>query len=259
MKPRRPAQIAIALCAVVLIALGIATAATKLLARATPALASCRNLVVPAYFPDWSPLLDHRPADLILDLPNGVGAGNTPDSYYQAQVKKAKNDGITVLGYSSTDDGSRPMANVEADVRHYRDWYGITHVFLDVVSGAPAQFGYYQRLSRYVHALDGTGSVWLNPGSFPDQDYMSLGDVVMVFEGSYAEYLTLRVPSWVYQYPAATFAHTIHDTSGSELDNALRLAVARRAGHVFVTDRSLPNPYDGPPAYWASETEHGCS
>jgi len=252
---------AIALCAVVLIALGIATAATKLLAHASAPVSrsSCQDLVVPAYFPDWSPLLDHRPADLILDLPNGVGTGSAPNAYYQEQVKRAKDDGITVLGYSSTDNGLRPMADVEADVRHYQAWYGITHIFLDVVSGHAAQFGYYQQLSGYIHQRDGAGSVWLNPGNLPDEDYMSIGDVVMVFEGTYAQYVALQMPSWVDNYPAAKFAHTIYDTSGADLDSALRLAAQRHAGHVFVTDGSGSNPYDEAPSYWPSESEHSCA
>jgi Spherulation-specific family 4 len=271
---KRPA---IVLLVVVLIALGTATAVTKLLAHASPAPqtaspsppvasgmpSSCLDLVVPAYFDDmgdWARASRTRPApaNLILDLPNGVGAGPAPDPSFQAVVRQAESAGVTILGYSSTVDGARPAPDVEADARHYRDWYGVTHVFLDRVTGQAAQFGYYQRLSAYIHQLDGPASVWMNPGDYPDQDYMSIGDVVMVFEGTYAQYLPLRVPSWVDSYTPSRFAHTIYATPGPALANALGLARDRRATHVYATDLAGANPYRALPGYWSRESAYGC-
>jgi hypothetical protein len=149
---------------VVLLALGVATAATKLLADAAPATrASCVDLVVPAYFAAnyWAQAASTKPApaNMILDLPNGVGAGTAPDPSFQALVRQAKAADITILGYSSTVDGARPMADVKADVRHYKDWYGVTGIFLDRVSGDPAHFGYYRQLSEYIHQQDPGPSV----------------------------------------------------------------------------------------------------
>jgi Spherulation-specific family 4 len=274
MPAKRPA---IVLVMVVLIALGVATAVTKLLAHASPSPpaaspvppvasgrpSSCADLVVPAYFDDmsdWARASRTRPApaNLILDLPNGVGAGPAPDPGFQAVVRQAKSAGVTILGYSSTVDGARPIADVEADARHYRDWYGVTHVFLDRVAGQAAQFGYYQQLSAYIHRLDGPSSVWMNPGVYPDQDYMSIGDVVMVFEGTYPQYLALSVPTWVTSYSPARFAHTVYATPGTDLMNAVELAQRRRAMHVYVTDRTGANPYNALPSYWSRESAYGC-
>lgn len=269
----------VVLAVVVLVALGVAVAATKLLAHAAPAptsrssaptsqsyaptsRSSCLDLVVPAYFAAnyWAQASATRPApaDMILDLPNGKGAGTAPDPSFQALVRQAKSAGITILGYSSTVDGARPMAEVEADVRNYKAWYGVTRIFLDRVSGQPAQFGYYQQLSDYIHAQDPGASVWMNPGDYPDQNYMSISDVMMVFEDTYANYRSLQVPSWAGAYPASRFAHTIYATPGSELDNALKLAASRRALHVYVTDGTGGNPYAALPSYWSSESAAGC-
>lgn len=251
------------LLVVVLIALGIATAVTKLLTSANADGArssSCSDLVLPAYFADWTPVFSAKPApaDLILDLPNGVGAGTAPDPSFTAQIKKAQDLGITILGYSSTVDGLRPAADVAADVRNYKAWYGVTHIFLDRVSGQAAQLGYYQQLAGYIHQVDGPGSVWLNPGTYPDQGYMSIGDVVMVFEGTYAQYVSLPVPSWAGSYPAAKFAHTIYATAESDLASALKLAAERHAEHVYVTDGTGGNPYAGVPSYWPAELKDSC-
>jgi len=216
----------------------------------------CEHLVVPAYFAPgyWAQATRSTapPADMILDI-TGVGAGTAPDPEFRTLVSEAKAAGITLLGYSSTVDGQRPVAQVEADVRDYAAWYGVTSIFLDRVSGQPQQIPYYQQLAGYIHRTNPGSQVWLNPGIFPDQRYMSIGDVVMVFEGTYARYLALDVPGWVRNYPASKFAHTIYATPGADLANALGLARSRGAGYVYVTDGTGSNPYQALPSYWPNE------
>ncbi len=217
----------------------------------------CQQLAVPAYFYSssiWTQAADSKPApsDMILDI-SGVGAGDGPLAHFQAVVEQAKARNVTVLGYISTVDGQRPTAQVEAEVRNYRAWYGVTSIFLDRVSGVQPQVAYYQQLVGYIHHFDAGSSVWLNPGDYPDQDYMSIGDVVMVFEGTYSQYVSLQVPGWVSEYPPSKFAHTIYAAPATVLANVLQLAANRRAGHIYVTDASGGNPYDVLPSYWSRE------
>lgn len=218
---------------------------------------SCSQLVVPAYFyasSTWAQAADSKPppTDMILDI-SGVGAGTEPDAHFTAVVRQVKAKGIAILGYISTVDGQRPAAQIETEARNYKAWYGVTDIFLDRVSGAQPQAAYYRQLAGYIHQLSHGSSVWLNPGQYPDESYMSIGDVVMVFEGTYAQYLSLQVPGWADRYPASKFAHTIYDTPGSGLSQVLDLAASRNAGHVYVTDGSGSNPYDGLPGYWTRE------
>jgi hypothetical protein len=224
---------------------------------ATGSAEHCSRLVIPAYFYSssiWARAADSQPppSDVILDI-SGLGAGNAPDAHFQAVLHQVKAKGIAILGYISTVDGRRPAAQVKTEVRNYKAWYGVTDIFLDRVSGAEPQAAYYRQLVGYIHRLNPGSSVWLNPGQYPDQDYMSIGDVVMVFEGTYAQYLSLSVPGWVNKYPASRFAHTIYATPGTGLSQVLNLATSRRAGHVYVTDGSGGNPYAGLPSYWAHE------
>ncbi len=218
----------------------------------------CEHITVPAYFSPqyWTQATNSTPppTTMILDI-SGVGAGSAPDPELQSLVSQAKAAGITILGYSSTVDGQRPIAQVEADVRDYAAWYGVTSIFLDRVSGQPAQVRYYQQLANYIHQAHQGSQVWLNPGVYPDQAYMSIGDVVMVFEGTYAQYLTASVPGWVRNYPASKFAHTIFATPGADLSSALSLAQSRNAGYVYVTNVTdgTGNPYDALPSYWSTE------
>jgi hypothetical protein len=222
----------------------------------TAGVSICERLAVPAYFTAayWDAAIHSTPApaDIILDV-TGVGAGTTPDKQLQGLVKQAQAAGITVLGYSSTVDGQRPAAQVEADVRDYAAWYGVTSIFLDRVSGQPAQLSYYTQLAAYIHHAHAGAQVWLNPGDYPDRAYMSVGDVVLVYEGSYADYLAAQVPGWVQDYPAAKFAQNIFATPKAVLLKTLETAKQRRAGHIYVTDLVGTNPYQALPSYWTTE------
>lgn len=255
---RWPVLLTVAAIAVAACATAVATnPAASSPGTAPPAGRYCGQLVIPAYFyssATWAQAADSKPApgDIILDI-SGVGAGTAPDAHFQAVVDQAKARGITILGYISTVDGQRPAAEVETEVRNYKAWYGVTDIFLDRVSGVEPQAAYYRQLVSYIHQLKAGSSVWLNPGEYPDQSYLSIGDVVMVFEGTYDQYLSLQVPSWVDNYPASKFAHTIYATPISGLSQVLKLATSRRAGHVYVTDGSGSNPYGGLPSYWSHE------
>jgi hypothetical protein len=217
----------------------------------------CQNLVVPAYFypgGGWTRAADSHPVPriMILDVA-GTGAGSAPERKYQTAVKQAQAAGVTVMGYSDTDYTLRPPADVEADVRNYKAWYGVTDIFLDQVSSGRGQLGYYRNLSRYIHGANPGSAVMLNPGTYPDQRYMSVGDILLVFENTYASYLSLQVPSWVRRYPATRFAHVIYATSASQLPNAISLARQRHAGFVYVTNGTGLERYDSLPSYWSRE------
>lgn len=261
----RPALVAVAVVLAVLAATGI-TLAVSAGGRSTGASGSagttatgptvCERLVVPAYFSAayWESAIHSvpPPSDMIMDV-SGVGAGSTPNPGLRILVRKAQAAGITILGYSSTVDGKRPVAQVEADVRHYAAWYGVTSIFLDRVSGQPQQLAYYKKLADYIHHAHQGAQVWLNPGVYPDQGYMSVGNVVMVFEGTYAQYLTDQVPGWARNYPPGRFAHTIYATPANAMAAAFSLAQRRGAGHIYVTDLVGSNPYQGLPSYWTAE------
>ena len=217
----------------------------------------CQNAFVPAFFspgPGWTQAISSKPPPsvMILDITT-TGAGTIPNPGLQAEVRRAQAAKIKVIGYISTDYGQRPAAQVQADVRNYRAWYGVSGIFLDLAAEGPSQLGYYRGLADYIRQLDPGATVWLNPGLYPDQRYLAIANVVMVFEGPYASYLHQQPPSWAHHYPADKFAHTVFATPGSQMANAVRLSKSMNAGYVYVTDQAGANPYDGPPSYWAQE------
>ena len=142
---------------------------------------------------------------------------------------------------------------MESDIRHYLAWYHVSDIFLDEVPSGPGGLGYYRDLARYIHRLSPGSTVMLNPGTYPAEQYMSVGDVVLVFEGSYASYRALRVPGWVRDYPASKFAQSVYGTPRSRLAAVIGLSRRRHAGYVYVTGSGGRNPYRTLPAYWPSE------
>lgn len=250
-----------------LIVLGVIVLAAGVLVKLTPhASPGCRGLFVPAFFypgPEWTRTDDSRPgpSTIILDI-TSTGAGSSPSGVFQTAVRQARASGITILGYSTTQYGHRSLARIEADVRNYKAWYGVTDTFLDEVPTEASHVHYYRELASYIRRVNPGSAVWLNPGTYPSERYMSLGAVVMVFEGPYASYLKTPVPSWADNYPAAMFANAIYGAPGSKLAHTLRLAKSRHVGHIYVTDRSGSNPYRSLPSYWPSEASavsSGCA
>jgi hypothetical protein len=220
---------------------------------------------VPAYFYSaaiWDQAIRTRPAPgvMLLNVDNGVGSA--PLSHFMSLVKKARRAGITVLGYSSTEYSRRPIASVEAEVRDYKAWYGVNGIFLDTTQGTPGALSYYQTLASYIRATVPGAVIWLNPGSFPARSFMSVANVVLVFEGSYSSFLSDQVPGWVSHYSRSKFAQVIYATPKADLTSAISKSRARRAGYVFVTDLAgSPNPYSALPSYWtqeAADVSAGC-
>jgi Spherulation-specific family 4 len=248
---------------VAILVLGVAAGITaKLTTDNNVAISPSKNChpqraFVPAFFYAsniWQQAANTKPVPsyMILDI-SGLGAGSGPVAHFQSIVKKERAAGVTILGYSSTAYGSRPLSQVEADVRHYKAWYGVTDIFLDEVKGISSQLRYYKKLAHYIRSANPGTSIWINPGDYPDPSYMSVSNVVMAFEGPYSLYHNIDVPSWVFDYSPDRFANTIYATSGSQVDSAINLSKTRNAGYVYVTDGSGGNPYSALPTYWSTE------
>jgi hypothetical protein len=246
---------------VAILVLGVAAGITAKLTTQPPAAQSknChpQHTFVPAFFYDsgiWQEAANTKPVPsyMILDI-SGLGAGSGPVGHFQNIVKKEKAAGVTILGYSSTGYGTRPLSQVEADVRHYKAWYGVTDMFLDEVKGINSQLPYYRKLAHYIRGTNPGASIWINPGDYPDPSYMSVSNVVMAFEGPYSLYHNIDVPSWAFGYNPDRFANTVYATSGSQVTSALNLSKTRNAGYVYVTDGTGANPYNGLPSYWSTE------
>ena len=239
-----------------IIAIAALLAASAPVVTSTANAAFCQKMFIPAYFYP-GPLWDQATAaaatvgTMVMNPASGPGVSSNSD--YVTAVNNAQAADIKVIGYVHTSYGSRDAAVVKAEIDSYKAWYGVSGIFLDEVASGAALIPYYQDLADYIRATAGT-FVALNPGTIPDQGYMSVGDTVVVFEGTYNTYKNWSRPVWATQYPASKFVHLVHATVGTtKMKNAINWSHNRLAGNIYVTHDLLPNPWDLLPSYWSSE------
>jgi len=211
------------------------------------------RLVVPAYFrPDFRPGDWESMADdsrdvrmVILNLANGPGTA--PDPAFSAALSRLREAGVPVAGYVDTNYGRRPPRDVLADLDCFLRWYDVAGVCFDRVSVTAQDVGYYAALSRDARNA-GVRVVLFNHGAHPVEAYAEHANMLGTFEGPWRAYLQLAVPRWARSRPANIFYHVVYSVPRENFDHAFLLAIRRRAGCVYITDRGGGNPYDCLPA-----------
>ncbi len=188
-------------------AAGMLAVAVLLGERGSDGAAQCRMLLVPAYVPPDAILelaRAVRPGLIVINPASGPGPAR--QAAYGAAVRQVQAGGGRVLGYVPTGYGARDPAQVTADIDRYASWYGTDGIFLDEAAPASDRVPYYRALAAHVRAPGRRLDV-LNPGTVPDRAYFDIADVVVTFEGSYAEYAP--PPDWVLALPAERVAHLV--------------------------------------------------
>ena len=229
---------------------------------AAPSAAGCSSrqrrlsIGVPAYYypgPLWDETVAAGRSVRYLVVNPGDGPGPALDPAYARVIARVRSSDVRLLGYVATTWGARPAADVLQDVRRFRDWYGISSVFLDEASTAREQLPHYGDLASAVRDGADDALVALNPGVAPDEGYACVADLLLEFEGSWSTYERWSPPDWQQDYPCDRFWHVVYDTPARRMRQALRRAAACGAGVVYVTDRGSGNPWDGLPSYWSAE------
>jgi len=186
------------------------------------------------------------------------GPGGPPNSDYIRGLSDLRDAGITMLGYVWTNYGARPMGDVEAEVDIYAEHFqplGLSGIFFDGVNSSAAWLSYYRDLFNYAKSK-GFRWVVLNPGTSIAEDYLTqgVGDVIVVYEDNYANFLNHTFPAYVGRYPPDRFAILIWGVSTlAEAQEVLRRAPG--IGFVHCTDDTPPNEWDTLPAYWEEWVE----
>lgn len=207
----------------------------------------CRRTLVPAYVQPGDLARAAADARPIVFNPDN-GPGDAAQASYRRAVAAARRAGARVLGYVATGYAARDAAAVRRDVDRYATWYGVDDIFLDEASARPDDLPHYRGLARQV-----PGTVVLNPGVVPAREYFDLADVVVIYEGPFADYATKlrRMPGWLNDVPHERIAHLIYGASREQALEAVRMNA--RAGYLYATDGTLPNPWGTVPAYLAEE------
>jgi len=221
---------------------------TLVLATRTPERrTACVGTLIPAYVPPQAFSDLEGPHTLIVNPASGPG--ERPNASWRWAIERAQAGGSRVLGYVPTTYARRDPAAVEADAERYRAWYGVDGIFLDEVTHDEADLPYYRRLR-----LDAPVLV-LNPGMVPARGYFDLADLVVTYEGPYADYARrlAREPEWVRDEPTA---HLVYAASREQADELF--AAPARSTSLYVTSGVQPNPWGAPPPYLQDERSTQC-
>ncbi|WP_433216259.1 spherulation-specific family 4 protein [Dactylosporangium sp. CS-047395] len=189
----------------------------------------------------WEIVAGHGPAfTVVVDVAGGPGSGRDP--LWTAAMSRLAEAGVRLLGYVDMDYGTRPVAQIRADVYRWSG-YPVRGVFLDHTPVSPYAIGPVAVVAQSAARAD-LPEVVLNPGEPPDGAYRDLGLPVCVFDGSWREYRR-----WSGEGAHPGDGHLVHAVPPWELDEAAQLQVARGAGFGLVTDLGAPDPYADLPAW----------
>jgi hypothetical protein len=207
-------------------------------------------LAVPAYFhplretADWDRLCAAAPLGLVVVNP-ASGPGSAADPAYRpvCDVLRCR-DGVVLAGYVDTGYAGRAARDVLGEAQAYRRFYGIEAVFLDQVSSGVDGLGHYRHLLARLRET-GAGPIVLNPGVAPDPGYRALAEIVVTFEGPWSAYRRRRAAD---PPGPGRMCHLVHATPADRRRSAWRRVRRLGARLACVTDRTLPNPWNGLPA-----------
>ncbi|WP_063774835.1 spherulation-specific family 4 protein [Kitasatospora azatica] len=180
---------------------------------------------------------------VVLNVANGPGPA--PDPAFVQAAKELTAAGIELLGYVDTDYGTRPHAEVVADLLTHRQWYGTTGVYFDQAASHPAAVPHYRRLAVAARAA-GCHTVVLGHGNHPEPEYAEpeLSDLLVTFEGSLSRYEDLVLPLWTGHHPAERFCHLVYEVPAGRAEAAGTLLASRRAGAGCLVPGGGENPWD---------------
>ncbi len=216
------------------------------------------GLIVPLYTyptsPTWQALIQERIKNpgvqiiAIINPYNGpiIPGGPNPDPNYVVGINSLRAAGIIVVGYVFTHYAQSSAASVESNIYSYSKMYNVSGIFFDEVSNAQVNVPYYSSLVAYTSTLGMKITVG-NPGTSAPSDY-SVFDVLVIYENQGQPLISTLAP---YSQSREKFAFI--SFSVSPLNETYVSQSSKYCAWLYITNASLPNPYDVFPPYLSSE------
>ncbi len=231
-----------------------------------PALSAPLRALVPAYFypggeglEDWNQLIEagsRIPIVAVVNPATGPGPSANPD--YAEVIRRAKAAGVTTLGYVNTDYAKRPRQQIEADVEKWLQFYPeIGGIFFDAQPSEAQHADLYASMRALVKAKRPDSLIITNPGIVCAEPYLEkpATDVAILFENQQG-FNDFALPSWAGRYQASRIAAIPYALETPEqMKEAVRQAVLKGIGYLYVTDGTGPNPWGHLPRYWKEEVD----
>lgn len=184
------------------------------------------------------------PVVAIINPDSGPGTAFIPA--YASGIHGLVSSGITPIGYVWTNYGAVPPSQAEAQIEQYHRWYPyLRGIFLDGMAAAPGVEQYYSTLTAFAKGL-GLELVVGNPGTAPAQSYVGTVDIINIFEDG-----VLPDPATVtggLQAPSRS-EFSLLSYNLPELDPTFVTQAEAQVGWMYLTNDTLPNPWDTLPPY----------
>jgi hypothetical protein len=193
--------------------------------------------------PTWISLLGIKAANPSLPIVAVINPSNGPGSWsdpnYLSWIRTLQGAGITVLGYVYTVYGERSIASVESDIANYRNWYGLSGIYIDQMANWAGLEWYYSTLTSYGRSL----GMWLtigNPGADVLPSYIGTVDCLVIFE-NHGEPSLSFLGGWHTGYGKNNFAVIGYGVDW--LDSWFLQSSSSYLQYIYLTDENMPNPY----------------
>jgi hypothetical protein len=164
-----------------------------------------------------------------------------------------------VIGYVHTSYGKRPLSDIVDEIDRYISFYQVDGFFIDQMTTGTADenIAYYKFIYDYIKGLSGLYLITGNPGTMPDEVYLShpLVDNIVVFEGSESSYADFFPRGWQSKYQRDKFVHLVYDANSEQMEKVFYSSIDNLVGNLYVTGKKRPNRYDALPDYWDLEIQ----
>jgi hypothetical protein len=210
--------------------------------------------IVPLYTyptdPSWAALITaakaHPKVTVRAVINPNSGPGTSKDPGYVSGIPTLGAAGIIVFGYVATTYGAKSTANVHAEIDSYKSWYpGIQGIFFDEMSNTAGMESYYTAISQYAKG-QGYGTTIGNPGTDTLSSYVGTVDTIMIYEDSGLPSLS-SLAGWHTQYDKHNFGIIAYGIPS--VDATFVTSARMDVGFIYLTNDTLPNPYDTLPPY----------
>ncbi len=194
--------------------------------------------------------------------PNSGPLPGPADLNYVNAMTNLELAGGKVVAYVSTKYTVNSLATAEGNISTYITQYGglINGFFVDEMTNtnAASNLTYYHTLYAFIKGLNPSFRVFGNPGTSTVPEYLAPAtqgaDTLVTYENQASLYAGFPPPTWVNGFTPDHFANILfNESSAAGMMADLNLAALRNVNYVYVTERTLPNPYSQLPSYWNQE------
>jgi spherulation-specific family 4 protein len=175
------------------------------------------------------------------------GPGDAKDPEYVTGIASLDAAGIVVLAYVATTYGKKAPAAAKMEIDAYVGWYpGLKGIFFDEMSNTAGDEAYYKGLDQYSKGK-GVGITVGNPGTETLSTFVGTVDTILIYESEGIPAVgSLGV--FAGQYDRSNFGVIPYGVPS--LDAAFVAGARPSVGFIYMTDDTVPNPWDTLPAYF---------